>query len=162
MASLCLNLELFSQMEVYISQFGLFVSEMQVYVTVWTFLFRSLYHNLDVPSQKWTIWTLHIFSRLYHTIWTFLFRNLSLYIIIITIELSKEKIKNYTGLNTGQRWVTYGQTQRLGYCPEGWFKHLTQLLVENNPIAGFVHILPSAGLYLTQHFYSVAQLAVLP
>ncbi len=32
------------------------------------------------------------------------------------------------------------------------FKHLTQLLVENNPIAGFVHILPSAGFYLTQHF----------
>ncbi len=31
-------------------------------------------------------------------------------------------------------------TQRLGYCPEGWVKHLTQQLVENNPIAGFVHI----------------------
>ncbi len=30
--------------------------------------------------------------------------------------------------------------QRLGYCPEGCVKHLTQLLVENNPIAGFVHI----------------------
>ncbi len=43
-------------------------------------------------------------------------------------------------------------TQWLGYCPEGWVKHLTQRLVENNPIAEFVHILPSAGLYLTQHF----------
>ncbi len=38
-------------------------------------------------------------------------------------------------------WVVL--TQRLGYCPEGWVKHLTQMLVENNPIAGFVHILPS-------------------
>ncbi len=43
-------------------------------------------------------------------------------------------------------------TQQLGYCPQGWVKHLTQLLVENNPIAGFVHILASAGLHLTQHF----------
>ncbi len=42
--------------------------------------------------------------------------------------------------------------QWLGHCPEAWVKHLTQLLVENNAITGFVHILPSAGLYLTQHF----------
>ncbi len=27
------------------------------------------------------------------------------------------------------------------------------MLGQNNPIAGFVHILPNAGLYLTQHFY---------
>ncbi len=47
-------------------------------------------------------------------------------------------------------WVVL--TQRLGYCTEGLVKQLTQLLVENYPIAGFVHILPSAGLYLTQHF----------
>ncbi len=46
-----------------------------------------------------------------------------------------------------------GLTQRLSYCPEDWVKHLTQLLVENNPVAGFVHTLPSAGLYLTQHFF---------
>ncbi len=39
-------------------------------------------------------------------------------------------------------------TQRLGV------KHLTKLLVENT-ITGFVHILPSTGLYLTHHFYSV-------
>ncbi len=31
-------------------------------------------------------------------------------------------------------------------------KPVTQPLGLNNPIAGFVHILPSAGLYLTQHF----------
>ncbi len=43
-------------------------------------------------------------------------------------------------------------TQRLGYYPEGLVKHLTQPLGQNNPIAGFVHISPSAGLYLTQHF----------
>ncbi len=36
-------------------------------------------------------------------------------------------------------WVVL--TQRLGYCPEGWVKHLTPLLVENNPTNGFVHIL---------------------
>ncbi len=57
-------------------------------------------------------------------------------------------------------WVVL--TQQLGYCPEGWVKHLTQLLVENNPIAGFVHILPSAGFYLTQHFleYSYEDIAM--
>ncbi len=52
--------------------------------------------------------------------------------------------------NTTQRWVKYEQTQQLGCfdpdCPGGWVKHLTQLLVENNPIAGFVHILPSIVL----------------
>ncbi len=32
------------------------------------------------------------------------------------------------------------------------FWALTQPLGLNNPIAGFVLILPSAGLYLTQHF----------
>ncbi len=53
-------------------------------------------------------------------------------------------LKN-AGLNTTQRWVKYGRTQRLGcfvlgYCPEGWVKHLTQMLVENNPIVGFVLI----------------------
>ncbi len=37
------------------------------------------------------------------------------------------------GLNKTQDWIKYGRTQRLGYCPEGWVKHLTQLLVENNP-----------------------------
>ncbi len=31
-----------------------------------------------------------------------------------------------------------------------WF--WLRMLGQNNPIAGFVHILPSAGLYLTQHF----------
>ncbi len=47
-------------------------------------------------------------------------------------------------------WVVL--TQRLGYYPECWVKHLTQPLCQNNPIAGFVNILPSTGLYLTQHF----------
>ncbi len=32
---------------------------------------------------------------------------------------------------------------------------VTQPLSLNNPIAGYVHILPSAGLYLTQHFLSL-------
>ncbi len=32
------------------------------------------------------------------------------------------------------------------------FLVVTQMLGQNNPIAGFVHILPNAGLYLTQHF----------
>ncbi len=32
------------------------------------------------------------------------------------------------------------------------FWAVTQPLGLNNPIAGFVHILHSAGLYLTQHF----------
>ncbi len=42
-------------------------------------------------------------------------------------------LKN-AGLNTAQRWVKYGQTQR---------SKTTQSL--------FVHTLPSTGLYLTQH-----------
>ncbi len=32
------------------------------------------------------------------------------------------------------------------------FWAVTQPLGQNNPIAGFIHILPSAGLYLTQPF----------
>ncbi len=42
-------------------------------------------------------------------------------------------------------WVVF--TQRLGYCPEGWVKHLTQLLVENKPACVLSNI-----LFLTQHF----------
>ncbi len=55
-------------------------------------------------------------------------------------------------LNTTQYWVKCGQTQHLGYYLEGWVKNVTQQLVDNNPIRGFVHIVPSAGLYLTTHF----------
>ncbi len=33
-----------------------------------------------------------------------------------------------------------------------FFGAVTQLLGQNNPIAGLVLFLPSAGLYLTQHF----------
>ncbi len=43
-------------------------------------------------------------------------------------------------LNTTQSWVKYGQTKRLGYCPEGWVKHLTQLLVENNKTISLLFI----------------------
>ncbi len=43
-------------------------------------------------------------------------------------------------------WVVF--TQRLGYCPEGWVKHLTQLLVENKP----AWCVLSNILFLTQHF----------
>ncbi len=43
------------------------------------------------------------------------------------------------------------------FWPSGWVKCLTfwvltQPLGQNNPIAGFVHISPSTGLYLTHHF----------
>ncbi len=34
----------------------------------------------------------------------------------------------------------------------GTYTTITQPLGQNNPIAGFVHILLRAGLYLTQHF----------
>ncbi len=44
------------------------------------------------------------------------------------------------GLNKTQHWVKYGQTKRLGYCPEGWVKHLTQLLVENNKTISLLFI----------------------
>ncbi len=43
-------------------------------------------------------------------------------------------------------------TQQLGEMFNPTFWVVTQTLGQNNPIAGFVHILPSAGLYLTQHF----------
>ncbi len=46
----------------------------------------------------------------------------------------------------------YGRTQRLGcldpvvgYCPEGWVKHLIQLLVENNPACALSNIYPALG-----------------
>ncbi len=45
----------------------------------------------------------------------------------------------------GKIWTRVVLTQRLGYCQEGWDKHLTQLLVKNNPIAGFVQIYPTLG-----------------
>ncbi len=48
-------------------------------------------------------------------------------------------------LNTTQRWVKHGRTQRLGYCPEGWVEHLTQLLVENNPACVLSNIYPALG-----------------
>ncbi len=38
-------------------------------------------------------------------------------------------------------WVVF--TQRLGYCPEGWVKHLTQLWVENNPACVLSNIYPA-------------------
>ncbi len=41
--------------------------------------------------------------------------------------------------------VKYGRTQCLGYCPEGWVKHLTQLLVENNPACVLFNIYPALG-----------------
>ncbi len=60
------------------------------------------------------------------------------------------------GLNTAQCWVNIGQNtcwdvfnQQLGYMFNPTFWAVTQPLGKNNPIAGFVHILPSAGLYLT-------------
>ncbi len=40
----------------------------------------------------------------------------------------------------------------VGYSFNPTFSAVTQPLGLNNPIAGFVHILPSAGLYLTQQF----------
>ncbi len=54
------------------------------------------------------------------------------------------------GLNTTQRWGCLDQ--RLGYVPEGWVKHLTQLLVWKQPSMCSVQYLPSTGLFLTQHF----------
>ncbi len=35
------------------------------------------------------------------------------------------------------------------------FEHLTQPLGQNNPVAGFVIILHSAGLYITQIFFFI-------
>ncbi len=49
-------------------------------------------------------------------------------------------------------WVKYGQTQQLGCFDPAVgllprrIKHVTQPLGQNNPIAGFVHILPSIFL----------------
>ncbi len=40
-------------------------------------------------------------------------------------------------------WAVF--TQRLGYCPEGWVKHLMQLLVENNPACVLSNIFPALG-----------------
>ncbi len=55
-------------------------------------------------------------------------------------------------LNIAQCWVKMYKpnncvvlTQQLGYYPEGWVKHLTQPLGQNNPIPGFVHISTNTG-----------------
>ncbi len=46
-----------------------------------------------------------------------------------------------------------GQTQRLGcFWPCGWVKDLTQLLAENKPVAGFVHIKPSI---FSEHLFKI-------
>ncbi len=47
-------------------------------------------------------------------------------------------------------WVVFNQ--QLGWMFNPTFWPVTQPLGQHNPIAGFVHILPSAGLYLIQHF----------
>ncbi len=39
----------------------------------------------------------------------------------------------HAGLNMDEPSNRVVFTQQLGYCSEGWVKHLTQLLVENNP-----------------------------
>ncbi len=53
-------------------------------------------------------------------------------------------LKN-AGLNMYEpsNWVVF--TQRLGYCPEGRVKHLTQLLVKNNPACVLSNINPALG-----------------
>lgn len=55
-----------------------------------------------------------------------------------------------SGLNTTQLWLKYGQIQLL--CCLDPAVGLLQLS-QNNPITGFVHILTSAGLYLTQNCF---------
>ncbi len=40
-------------------------------------------------------------------------------------------------------WVA--SIQRVGYWPEGWVKHLTKLLVENNPACVLSNIYPALG-----------------
>ncbi len=62
------------------------------------------------------------------------------------------------GLNTTQCWVNIGQNtcwvvfnQQLGYMFNPTFWAVTQPLGLNNPVAGFAHILPSAGLYFVLH-----------
>ncbi len=48
-------------------------------------------------------------------------------------------------LKTTQRCVKYGRTQQLGYCPEGWVKHLNQLLVESGLACVLSNIYPALG-----------------
>ncbi len=48
-------------------------------------------------------------------------------------------------------WVVL--TQRLGYCSKGWVKHLTQLLIESNPIAGSKQPNRWVYPYFTLHFF---------
>ncbi len=52
----------------------------------------------------------------------------------------------------GKYWTEHmlGCFQPTMFNPTFWA--VTQPLGLNNPIAGFIHILPSAGLYWTQHF----------
>ncbi len=47
-------------------------------------------------------------------------------------------------------WVKYGQTQQLACFDPAIFCLVTQPLGQNNPVAGFVHIIPNTALFLTQ------------
>ncbi len=66
--------------------------------------------------------------------------------LLVAIDLSiffhTMEINGYTLKIAG---LKYGRTQRLCYCPEGWVKHLTQLLVENNPACVLSNIYPALG-----------------
>ncbi len=63
----------------------------------------------------------------------------------------KSHVNKNAGLNTAQRWVKYGQSQRLSCLDpalglqEVWVKHLTQLLVKNNPACLLSNIYPALG-----------------
>ncbi len=82
--------------------------------------------------------------------------------IDLTLEMCNTSLiytlKN-AGLNTTQCWGNVRQNTcwvvfnlQLGWMFNPTFWAVTKLLGLNNPITGFIHILPSAGLYLTQHF----------
>ncbi len=90
-----------------------------------------------------------------HSLWPTRSEVLSVLPLICYLRTIMCTLKN-AGLNTTQCWVNIGQNtcwvvfNQQMFNPTFWA--VTQPLGLNNPIAGFIHILPSAGLYWTQHF----------
>ncbi len=89
-----------------------------------------------------------------HKYWSISHEHLVFVQIVDSCTYSFVHSKN-AGLNTTQCWVNIGHNtcwivfnQQLGCMFNPTFWEVTQPLGLNNPIAGFIHILPSAGLYL--------------
>ncbi len=87
---------------------------------------------ITIISNENSFFHLIFFCGIHDTFFSRIFMNLHSKKCLVKYNPALDKI----GKNPA---IGLFLTHRSGYCPEGWVKHLAQLLVENNPIAGFVH-----------------------